>query len=290
MATAVEEVAQEVLDAADSVLEEASEAVDAAREWNGRDVGLGIIFGLGTGIAVGAFGSVWILGKRLKTKYEELAEAEIADMRTYYNKKLRSLELQGEKKTLDEVSKDLGYAIEGRDGGGQVPYHKVGSEPDKPEEPGDEEAPIVENVFVNNGDDPEVEMEEAWDYDAEAAKRAPEVPYVIHRDEYNETPDGYDQYTLAYFEGDDVLCKEDDSVVEDQDEVIGLGNLSRFGHGSGDRNIVYIRNEKLKVDLEVVHSDGKYAQQVHGFSEDELQHSSMRRRLPRRSEIDDSDR
>jgi len=94
------------------------------------------------------------------------------------------------------------------------------------------------------------------------------------------------QFTLTYFEGDDVLCKDDDTVIRDQDATVGLGNLSKFGHGSGDPNIVYVRNEELKVDLEIVHSDGKYAVDVAGFKEDELQHSSMRRRSPRRSEYD----
>ena len=143
---------------------------------------------------------------------------------------------------------------------------------------------VVQNVFVNNG---KVDIEEEWDYEVETAQRSEELPYVIHRDEYNnETPDGFDQYTLTYFEGDDVLCRDDDTVIEDQDSVVGLGNLTKFGHGSGDPNIVYVRNHELRVDLEVVHSDGKYATEVHGFQDDELQHSSMRRRSPRRSEYD----
>jgi hypothetical protein len=150
------------------------------------------------------------------------------------------------------------------------------------------EAPTVVNVF-NNGEDPEVEMTDAWDIEEELKNRSPEVPYVVHRNEHEEGPEGpdeYEKFTLTYFEGDDILCKEDDTVITDPDAVIGLGNLSRFGHGSGDPNIVYVRNDTLKVDLEIVHSDGKYATEVAGFKEDEIQHSSMRRRSPRRSEYD----
>lgn len=283
MATAVEKVAEEVLDVADAVLDDASEAVDTARGFDFRAFGAGISFGA----VVGAGICYLVVNKRLRTKYDAIADEEIAGMKRHYDKKLRSLEIQSEKKTIDEVAQDLGYATEGD---GKVAYHRVGSEPDKASDTITPE-PELKNVFEND-DDPEVEMTESWNMEKEIASRSAAEPYVIHRDEYNEGVTGdvpFDQYTLTYFEGDDVLCREDDQIIADQDEVVGLGNLAKFGHGSGDPNVVYIRNEKLKVDIEVTHSDGKYAQEVAGFTEDELQHSSMRRRLPRRSEYDAND-
>lgn len=299
MATAVEEAIDVAADAAEAVAEESTQVAEAMREWSGRDVGLGVFFGLGVGVTAGVFSAYFLMSKRLQTKYEAIADEEIAGMKAHYDSKIRALDNREEKKTLDQVAQELKYATDGKDGGGRVPYHLVGSEPDKSQalredmeqEAADEADPnVVVNIFNNNVEDPEIEMEEGWNYEEEVKTRTMEVPYVIHRDEHHEGPPGneeYEKYTLTYFEGDDVLCKEDDSVITDQDEVVGLGNLSRFGHGSGDPDIVYIRNDKLKVDLEVVHSDGKYAMQVQGFQEDELQHSSsMKRRLPRRSEYD----
>ena len=177
-------------------------------------------------------------------------------MKEHYNAKAAAVE-EREKPPLTEVVKDLGYTPEEAT---PTPYHRVGSEPEK------------QNVF----DLPQPEIEE--DVDVYQMERDPEVPYVIHKEEFNSTPEGYERHTLTFFEGDDVLSDERDKVIEDQDETIGLGNLSRFGVGSGDPNIVYVRNEKLKVDIEIVHSDGTYATEVHGFQPDELQHSSMRRR------------
>lgn len=287
MATAVEKAIDVAADAAEDVAEESAQVAEATRALSPRDVGL-VFGGLGVGVAIGVAGGYFVLKTRLKTKYEQISDEEIAGMKEHYDRKLKALDNKEEKQTLDTVVKDLEYVTDGKDGGGRIPYHLVGSEPDKVGAEGEDEA--VRNVFVeNSNDDPEVKMSDGWNYTLELAGRSPGVPYVIHRDEYNEESketEGYEQYTLTYFEGDDVLCREDDTIITDQDTTVGLGNLSKFGHGSGDPNIVYIRNEELKVNLEIVHSDGKYATEVAGFPEDELQHSSMRRRSPRRSEYD----
>jgi len=289
-AMALEKAGEAVADVAEAVADEATDIAEAARTIDSRSVGM-LLGGATLGVGIGAAAAYFVLKTRLQTKYEQIAEEEISGMREHYLARVRALENEREKEKLDEVREEIQTRQEANEGEGQTPYHTFyqgGSEPDKV--PG-EDSPVVQNVFVNNGDDPEVDIKEAWDYEVETRQRSEELPYVIHRDEYNnETPDGFDQYTLTYFEGDDVLCRDDDTVIDDQDSVVGLGNLTKFGHGSGDPNIVYVRNHELRVDLEVVHSDGKYATEVHGFQDDELQHSSMRRRSPRRSEYDDSDR
>lgn len=275
-----------VADAAEIVSEESAQVAEAARALSSRDTGF-LFGGVGIGFALGFAGGYLLLKKKLELKYESLADEEIAGMKEHYNAKVRALDSEKEKldrlrtvdtakekTTLDGVVDDLEYRSEGNDG--HVPYHQVGSEPDKP----------VTNVF--NQPEPDVEMPD-WDYSEEVKSRSEDSPYVIHKDEYTEGKEGYEQHTLTYFEGDDVLGDERDRVIEDQDETIGVANLSKFGHGSGDPNIVYIRNEEMKVDIEVVHSDGKFATEVHGFQDDELQHSSMRRRSPRRSDYDSSD-
>jgi hypothetical protein len=287
MAT-VEKAAEVVADAAEKVAEEATDVAEVSRTVDSRLV-TAFLGGSALGVAVGVAGGYFLLSKKLKLKYEAIADEEIANMRTHYDKKLRALENREEKALIEDVSTDIKSRTE--IDGGKTPYHQMykGGE-------GEDEASgdgtVVQNVFINNSnDDPEVAMQDAWNIEEELANRSPDVPYVVHRNEHEEGPENeeYDKYTLTYFEGDDVLCRDDDTIIEDQDGVIGLGNLSRFGHGSGDPNIVYIRNDKLRVDIEVVHSDGKYATEVAGFPEDELQHSSMRRRSPRRSDLD-SDR
>lgn len=278
-------------DVAEEVAEESADIAVAARAMDPRNLGF-LFGGAGIGVAVGAASAYLILNKRLRLKYEAIADEEIGTMRDQYRKKILAMENEQEKTVLDQVATEIKTRTDGgRDGGGVTPYHQMyqGSEPDKTldETKYDDDQPTaVQNVFVN-GEDPEPLMEDGWDYNEEIQKRSPGAPYIIHRDEFNEpNGDEWEQYTLTYFEGDDTLCRDDDTIIPDKDETVGVANLSRFGHGSGDPNIVYIRNEELKVDLEVSHSDGKYAVDVAGFKEDELQHSSMRRRSPRRSEYD----
>ena len=77
----------------------------------------------------------------------------------------------------------------------------------------------------------------------------------------------FNQVTLTYFEGDEVLSDERDQTVDDVDGLAGEDNLQRFGHGSGDPNVLYIRNEHISLDMEILRSKGKYTHEVLGFIE-----------------------
>lgn len=226
------------------------------------------------GMIIGAGIGYYLAKKQLETKYQTIANEEIAEMRMHYLAKEK--ELEEKKPDLDSVMTDLGYTtkLEGPDETTWVKF--------SPDAPGEE----VEKITLPSETAEVVDMTDEWDYVVELQGRSEDVPYVIHRDEYfgEETP--YEQITLTYYEGDDVLADSHDTPVDDQDAMVGLGNLSRFGHGSGDPNVVYIRNHELELEIEIVHDDGKFAEKVHGFSDDELQHSARRRRRQRRYDDD----
>jgi hypothetical protein len=95
------------------------------------------------------------------------------------------------------------------------------------------------------------------------------APYVIGVDEYMNTEVGYDQVSLTYYEGDDVVVDITDTIVTINrvEETIGRDNLTRFGELSEDDNVVYIRCEKFNMDFEVTRSMGKYSVEVQGESE-----------------------
>jgi len=60
--------------------------------------------------------------------------------------------------------------------------------------------------------------------------------------------------------------------------------VEKFGHGSGDPNVVYIRNEQYTAEIELCRSPNSYAEEVHGFKHsDEVEY-----RTPRRYSIDDA--
>lgn len=116
-----------------------------------------------------------------------------------------------------------------------------------------------------------------FDYAAEVAKRDPENPYVITHDEFMENENGWTQQSLTYFNGDDTLVDDQSMPIEDIEAIVDSENLTKFGHGSRDKNIVYVRNERLETDFEIALSMGEFSKEVAGLGE--LKHSAPVRRF-----------
>lgn len=97
--------------------------------------------------------------------------------------------------------------------------------------------------------------------------RIPGQPYIISHLEFVDGQ-SHQQSSLTWYDDDGVLSDDQDVPVDDVDNVVGLANMERFGIGSGDMSIVYIRNEKLRTEFEVVFNHGSYAQIVYGQDPD----------------------
>lgn len=234
----------------------------------------GVVVGIGIGGALGFY----ITRRKLETKYQKITQDEIAEMREHYLAKGVALENKVEKPKLEDIVREQGYSAEPPMA--VTPPTAVVEAAQEDEEVKPE--PKQENVF---GKDPIPEEEVGyplidrnWDYHKERVGRSPIKPYVIHRDEKDEN-ESYDTVTYTYYEEDDVLCNERDEVIgkEDRNLLIGESNLGKFGHGSGDPSIVYIRNDKLEMQMEIVRSPNSFAEEVHGF-----QHSEYLARRHRR--------
>lgn len=104
-----------------------------------------------------------------------------------------------------------------------------------------------------------------WDYDVELPNRSADAPYVLHQDEFYADERGYTQLTVTYFEGDQVLVDEQEKPIYNWGQI--LGEL-KFGHGSNDSNVVYIRNEKNEAEYEVLLFSGSYEEEVLGISQE----------------------
>lgn len=224
------------------------------------------------GLAVGGVAGYFVTKRLLKTKYSKIADEEIAEMRNHYLEKARAAEAAAAKRPVEEIVQERGYSPSGDRTNTPPPMvvqppessqremERIESEDEAAGEPPDE--PEAHNIFQ------EVEpVEHEWDYHEELKRRSPDIPYVIHYDERQEMGDAYHEVTLTYYEGDDVLCNERDDIVDpdERDNVVGEGNLDRFGHGSNDPSIVYIRNDKLEIVYEVIRSPHRFAEEVHGF-------------------------
>lgn len=265
--TATDAATEIVAEAAEEVSEQALNVADASRRISGRTLGIAVgAFLVGSGVG-GGLGYIFAR-RRLETKYAEIAEEEISAMRDHYHAKGRAMAAEYAKEPVENIVKERGYSSP--DSGTtkppmavQPPRSVAEAEDEAAGEPSKEEpTERVVNVFEEHGDDV---VEYEWDWHKERSGRSPDIPYVIHYEEREEME--FQIVTLTYYDGDDVLCNDRDEIVDpdDRDNVVGEGNLNRFGHGSNDPSVVYVRNDKLELVYEVVKSPNHFAEEVHGF-------------------------
>lgn len=292
--SAAEKATEVVAEVAEEVAEQATQVADASRGMSGKNLSLAI-GGFAVGAGLGGFLGFFLSKKRLEIKYHQLAqdeiESEVSTMREHFRQRQLALQAREEKITpLKDKVEELGYvadpplvvtppaavidaAAEAAEAAKEEELVKESLREAKvsSDEVDEDEPKVQQNVFENSSED-------EWDYTREYRKRSPLRPYVIHRDEREERP-SYDEVTFTYYDTDDVLCNEKDEVIgagEERNKLVGETNLNKFGHGSGDANIVYIRNDALEMQFEIVRSPNSYAEEVHGF-----QHSDYRRKVRR---------
>ena len=84
------------------------------------------------------------------------------------------------------------------------------------------------------------------------------APFVISRALFASDPDEGDLYekeTLTYYPQFRILLDDDEETVDEIATVIGWKNLNRFGDQSEDADVVFIRNQRLSTDYEVVREE-----------------------------------
>jgi len=246
----------------------------------------GLTVATGVGILVGYV----LASKTLEKKYREIADKEIAEARVLYQRMYSRapLVLQPESESeegveerdeeapagtwdeLDEVAQERIMTNAMRAMGTYVP-------PQDDTEGVERSDPTTRNAFAEYqapGDEVMTAL---------MADRDPSEPYIITKSEYYENEPDNEQKSFTYYEGDQVLVDDQEEYhpIQDVNRVAGEDNLLRFGYGSGDEHTLYVRNESVDppLDICIVRSTGKYADEVMGFSDDgpSLKHSQIRK-------------
>lgn len=123
-----------------------------------------------------------------------------------------------------------------------------------------------------------------WDLEKEIKNRTSEAPYILHKDEFYSDELGYHQSTLTYYAGDNIMVDQENTPIYNFDQLTGPLN---FGHGSGDPNVVYVRNDKNKAEYEIIYDQGHYAVEVLGMEmEDNERARDIRHSEPRKFRSD----
>ena len=265
------ELTEAVAQAAEGVAEGALEVATASRAFTGRDAKF-LLLGAVVGGAAAAFITYRATRKRLEKQFEEIAEEEISQMREHFRSRLVAKDPKPDLDELAETSEELGYssptgpkpqppeadptAIEPR---APVPLPPRKHGPNKLHE-------ALEDA--QNRDPLEEAPPDGWNWDEEKSNRSHDVPYVIHVDERGEAD--FDQVTYTYYDSDDVVCDDRGTIIQPIDAVVGNHNLGRFGSGgTQDPNVVYIRNDQLALEIELVRDPGSFTEEVHGIKHSE---------------------
>ena len=290
------EVAEKAGEVAGEVVEESVDGVVEVMEVvRNNPVTLALV-GV-AGLVAGGVGGYFFAKKKLESFYEDLASMEIEQAKEFYagiyktdsdGAALSPMEVlksrhgseaaaealrgyqgqQASEVALDEQDEAQVRRLEERR------RHEVEETPDAVVETVTESR----NVFV----DPDFDLVEEKKY------RTKDKPYIITHDEYFEAEKDYETVSLTYFDVDDTLVNERDEPIREVEEMVGEDHLFFFGRASKDKNIVYVRNDRLETDFEIVKANASYVESVLGFLDGDddttLRHSANQRKAFRRGE------
>lgn len=83
----------------------------------------------------------------------------------------------------------------------------------------------------------------------EEEKNMGDTPYVISPEEFG-TLDGYEEVSLNYYEGDEILTDDFDNPIINVVELVGEDFADHFGEYEDDS--VFVRNDRIKTDYEIL--------------------------------------
>lgn len=115
-----------------------------------------------------------------------------------------------------------------------------------------------EKIIDENGYNEEDDAEDSYIiHDEYPREDRASKPYVIGPDLYSEDFHGFDKCVLVYWRGNDMLLTDEQEIM-DIEATIGRSSLEHFGEYESDT--VFVRNERMGCDFEVLLEEGSYAE------------------------------
>ena len=185
----------------------------------------------------------------VKDKYEKIVDEEIQSVKEEYAKSYEA------KKTVEVLNETKTKILENV----MNKASEIGMGPLQHES--HTEAPVNYNIFSKPRIDSEEENDdededEIPNYAGHPTEGIAGVPYTISPELFVNDKKNFDKITLEYYEGNDILVEEMSDEPVNIDESIGRDSLRMFGEF--ERDLVYVRNERLETDFEVFHHSGSY--------------------------------
>lgn len=250
--------------AADAVVELVADNLEEAAEVT-RSINAGAVRyflgGVGLGAAIGFFVGYRFNREKIKAEAFAASEAEIEELREHYRSKMAAQTNENAKAEIILVEE--GY-VEEPQPIADLSTLRTATEIEE-EERLPAPVPITPRRPTYRHVDNEKDKMDGWNFASELARRTSDSPHIIHQDEFAQNETEFAQVTYTYYAGDDVLVDEQDDILTDRDALIGAGVLRRFGHGTDDYNILYVRNPVLELEIEICRDTGSYEEVVLGL-------------------------
>jgi len=189
------------------------------------------------GVAVGSV----VTWKYVEKKYERIAQDEIDSVKEVFSKRAAEFTEDTLVKTFDSNDKLI-----------EEVQIKANNAKEKPS--------IIEYAaglrklgYTNYSDMVDEKPEEVKEEPMSVDK-----PYVIAPEEFGELDD-YETISLIYY-ADQILTDDNNVIVDDIEETVGFESLNAFGEYEDDS--VFVRNDRLKCDYEILLDQRKYSDVV----------------------------
>lgn len=215
-----------------------------------------LIFTAGAG--VGAF----FMRRRLINKYEQLVQEEIASVREHLGGPIYDSEEEEEymppkPEPKEDTIKRFGSVT------GRTEYDKMQALKRKFGGDVQSDNAMSDPEDISKPEDPDGDYNECESKSKAANNGVSRNPYVISMYQYDNEKSDYDKICISYYNDDATLADENDQIVDDIFLLIGKC-LEHFGEKSEDPDVVYVRNDNLGIDYEVVAKHTSYKSAVLG--------------------------
>ena len=173
-------------------------------------------------LAAGAALGYFVAWKTLKTKYEQIAQEEINSVKETFSKNRQFQIDKIDIKNSDEDKNDIDSCLTNIDDAKKELAYEM-----------------KKHGYIVD-EDGGVTMEK---------------PYVIPPENFDDQDD-YDTVSLWYY-SDGTLADFDGNVIEDVENTVGVDSLTTFGEYEDDT--VFVRNDRLKTDYEILLDNRKFS-------------------------------
>lgn len=217
------------------------------------------------GALIGSTATYFIVRKDLSVKFAKIAEEEIASVKESYD----LLHKQGPYSDPKKASEAMKAKVEETqiydDLLDENGYFKEEAYEETMPKPSPELPPLPDGR-----PDPKTVVEDILDERKDPPRHEDtHTPYVITANEFMQDNEHYDKITVEYYEFDNTLASEDESMIKDHEKLLGGDFQNYVGWKSDSDHVVYVRNERISSDFEVLFHEGGYEQEVLGILPDD---------------------